>query len=733
MIDAGEHEVIGRLQTELAARLPGKLEPLEWLVDFYGRTSDSFRLPDALAHLGDALVAANQLPRAKEVFEQLVDKQPESDSAKRRLDTVLRKMGLLAGEPAPVEVPEEPLQAEIPKPPAPKVRTVVDPGATEEKPAPAAPVLAEPALDDETQKFIAQSLTDVDLFASYGLTQKAIGLLEAILRRAPRHVPTLEKLLDFVLGAGDDRRTAELAAQLEQIHQERNDLRGAERFGDLRRRFQRAAGLTDAELAASTAPVSHDEAAAGVPEIPVMEAESAAADPEATVELPVIEFEEPAPQTPTQEPASATPPVQDAAPKQEAEVQEVDLSDEWASMLEDTHPAEPAPKATPARPAAPPPPPEVAAEPLQDAEEFAIPEEPVATGDSAVAEVSEFELSVEASEGGDLTQSAAKISAEPPHVEAPTPTPAAKTPEPPVAKPPAVEATTPLPAAKQPAAQEPTAPEKPPAPAPAAKTPPAVPEPQPEFELEQEYELVLEQEPLVPAYDQKPPETPIVPKVEPEPEPAVAQNSSAPTTGFESDQFLADLANEIDQLGIGQLTPSSSQAPAPAAPQATAPAPPAQPPAPVESGPLKEVFDDFRAELGEMGAEDEDLETHYNLGTAFREMGLIDEAISEFQKVAKATENGKPFRYGMQCCTLLGLAFMEKGQPGIAAIWYERALKMPGIEPESILALRYDLGVAQESAGEPEAALKSFSQVYAMNIDYRDVADRIAALQRPAR
>jgi len=55
------------------------------------------------------------------------------------------------------------------------------------------------------------------------------------------------------------------------------------------------------------------------------------------------------------------------------------------------------------------------------------------------------------------------------------------------------------------------------------------------------------------------------------------------------------------------------------------------------------------------------------------------------------------------------------------------------MNPESTLALRYDLGVAQESAGEPVAALKSFSQVYAMNIDYRDVAERIAALQKPIR
>ena len=149
-------------------------------------------------------------------------------------------------------------------------------------------------------------------------------------------------------------------------------------------------------------------------------------------------------------------------------------------------------------------------------------------------------------------------------------------------------------------------------------------------------------------------------------------------------------------------------------------------------GPLKDVFDEFRAELGEMGAEDEDLETHYNLGIAFREMGLLEEAIGEFQKVAKASDNGKVFRYAMQCCTLLGLAFMEKGQPGIAAIWYDRALQTPGMDTESKLALRYDLGVAQESAGDLEAALKSFSQVYAINIDYRDVAERIHSLQKPA-
>ena len=109
-------------------------------------------------------------------------------------------------------------------------------------------------------------------------------------------------------------------------------------------------------------------------------------------------------------------------------------------------------------------------------------------------------------------------------------------------------------------------------------------------------------------------------------------------------------------------------------------------------------------------------------------MGLLEEAISEFQKVAQAGERGNTFRHAMQCCTLLGLAFMEKGQPSIAAMWYERALLTPDLDQEAILALRYDLGVAQELAGEASAAYRSFSQVYAMNIDYRDVAERVAAL-----
>jgi len=674
MIDAGEHEVVGKLLTELAAAMPGSIEPLEWLVELYGRTSDSFRLPDALAQLGDALAADHQFEQAKKIFEQLVDRQPESDSAKRKLNGVLRKLGLAASGEEP-EPPQEDLQAEIPQAPAPKLRADVSDFAPE-VPSKPAEVPGEPRLDDETQKFIAQSLTDVDLFASYGLTQKAIGLLEAILRRAPRHTPTLEKLLDFVLGAGDDRRTAELAAQLEQIHGEAGDKRSAERFGELRRRFQRAAGLTDADLA-SAAPAAQavrtDTAEAEPADLPIPEISAVPA----AEELPSAP--KPVPKAPVVK-AQPEPVAVEAAPP-ESEVQEVDLSAEWDTEVAEA-PVEDVPSAPAKTPAIPAPSPKPA-----DVEEFQIAEEP---------EI----LSPAEEPAAAAVNTAPVIPLEPE----------------PVAKAPAE-----VPAAKKP--KEKPAPEvskKPPKPA------------EPEFELEQEYELVLEAEPLVPAYDQKPPETPIAP---PEPQP-VGQNAKASPpagSGFDSDQFLADLAKEIDGLGgMDSLSPGFSgampNAQVPAAAKSEAPAAPSG-----ESGPLKEVFDEFRAELGEMGAEDEDLETHYNLGIAFREMGLLEEAISEFQKVAKANDRGRAFRYTMQCCTLLGLAFMEKGQPSIAAIWYERALKTPSMDPESVLALRYDLGVAQETAGDAEAALKSFSQVYAMNIDYRDVAERIAALQKPLR
>jgi tetratricopeptide (TPR) repeat protein len=532
---AADYDRLTQVLNNLIERLPGRIEPLEWLVDAYRRSSDSFRLNDGLDLLAEALVGGGQLERAQEIFQELVERQPEDENNRRRLDQVRARLGLPALEQAPAPPP----QAESFAPPPEQSDTVI---------SAAPPETGE--FDDETQRFITQSLTDVDLFSSYGLTQKAVDLLEKVLQRAPQHTTVLEKLLDLHLGAGNDRRTAELAAQLEQIYTSRGDSARAARFAELDRRFQRAA-----RLSAEDAP----PATAAAAEFTIPEAAAGAAT------------EAPAP------------------PQSEAAVHEVDLSEEWAALSHTS----PEPVAEPA-----PPPPAEEAPPV---EVFVSPEEaPAAPAETVeAAEVFDYELQA--------------------------------------------------------------------APAPDA-------------------------------------------------EPVAAQ----PPAQMTSSQLLSDLASEVDDLELSPIAPQEASKPA------------ARAAAPVSGesvDQLKEVFNDFRQQ---MGAEEEveDLETHYNLGIAYREMGLLEEAIGEFQRVGKAVQSGQTFRYAMQCYTLLGLSFMDKGQPGVAVMWYERALQTPGLDQESVMALRYDLGIAQELAGSVQAALDSFTQVYAMNIDYRDIAERIAALQK---
>jgi len=145
---------------------------------------------------------------------------------------------------------------------------------------------------------------------------------------------------------------------------------------------------------------------------------------------------------------------------------------------------------------------------------------------------------------------------------------------------------------------------------------------------------------------------------------------------------------------------------------------------------LADMFGELKQELeGEVASADEDPETHYNLGVAFREMGLLDEAIGEFQKVCQAAENGRAFPQIMQTYTWLAQCFLDKGVPQAAIRWYEKALTLPSLDRETCTALHYELASSFESAGNKAAALSNFLEVYGNNIDYRDVAERIKALR----
>ncbi|MBI3933608.1 MAG: hypothetical protein HY316_02885, partial [Acidobacteria bacterium] len=88
------------------------------------------------------------------------------------------------------------------------------------------------------------------------------------------------------------------------------------------------------------------------------------------------------------------------------------------------------------------------------------------------------------------------------------------------------------------------------------------------------------------------------------------------------------------------------------------------------------------------------------------------------------------YSHVVQCCSLLATCFLEKGMPQLAAQWYQTAIHAPGVDAESSMALLYELAAAQETAGDRQAALKNFMEVYARNIDYRNVAERIRDLQK---
>lgn len=627
MIEVAEQEKFLKSLSGAAERLPGNIEALEMLVDFCRHTSDPFRLNTALGQLADAYTAQGNNARAEELLEELVDRNKDDERLVERLNTFRdRRDRAASGQP-----PEETTAPPPPEPmaawpltlasPEPMAAWPLTPAHAQPRPAPP----AEEQFDEETQTYIAQALTDVDLFSSYGLTQKATHLLENIFARVPRHTPTLERLLDCYLGMGDDQRTADMAARLEQIHRELNDTVNADRFADIRQRYQKAAGLAEQDSPAAEA------AAPPVVSAAPPEAEAAVAEEEAIAPAPPAPVALPEFQIPLAPPSEQTEP--DAAPEPQPAAAEVDLSDEWDAMVQEV--AEPAQAPAEAPLAEAPPPPE-APEILQAAES--------APGESAES------APEESGEAFEIVEEPAELPLE-------------------------LEAQDAVPAS-----------------APAGKE-------------ETEMELT--------------------------PQPAAVQNPAAMAS---IDDLIGELIHEIEDMQAPAAENAKADVHAPVAaaapPGSNGSSPPVPELSPANLDQLAEVFQEFRDELGEYGDKDEDLETHYNLGIAYREMGLLDEAIGEFQKVATSVEGGKPFPYTMNCSTLLALSFMDKGEPKIASLWYRRALDLPGLDQETVMALRYDLGVSLESAGASSEALDSFRQVYAINIDYRDVADHIAELQK---
>ena len=136
---------------------------------------------------------------------------------------------------------------------------------------------------------------------------------------------------------------------------------------------------------------------------------------------------------------------------------------------------------------------------------------------------------------------------------------------------------------------------------------------------------------------------------------------------------------------------------------------------------LEEVFKEFQKGVEEQLSE-EDADTHFNLGIAYREMGLLPEAIREFQVASRDTA------YFVESCSNIGVCYQEQGMWTEATEWFQKALVAPDITPEARIGLRYDLAAAYQSSGDVDQAVGIFEEILTSDSSYRDVADRLANL-----
>jgi tetratricopeptide (TPR) repeat protein len=122
----------------------------------------------------------------------------------------------------------------------------------------------------------------------------------------------------------------------------------------------------------------------------------------------------------------------------------------------------------------------------------------------------------------------------------------------------------------------------------------------------------------------------------------------------------------------------------------------------------------------------EDHESHYDLGVAYREMGLLDEAIAEFQTALRGARNR------VRAYEALGQCFVDRGQHRVAATLLQRALQEPGAGDDQLVGVLYLLGISNEALQQPADAVKYYQRIFAVDINFRDVQERLVNLDQAA-
>ncbi len=731
------HSLIGHVRENTAA--------LEMLLELLNKAADNTHLTEIYELLAHGYVQAGELEKARDYYLKLTQLEPENQLHARNYQQVIGRLGspsssrLITPEEGAVLVDE--LEATAP--------------------------FIDQRYPDDVALFVRAALTDAELFVSYNMPAKALGPLLSALPQASRDLRVNQRLAALHTRAGRFTEAAVCCRTLESIYHDAGYPDEATRYGELAAKYEERGSAVPTELGSPalthvepmpmvSEAVVEDIAPEALPAIDALPetAVAAAAGSNVVFRAPAAS----APKAETQEPEEFE--IQSTvSPEAVATEKEIDISEEWEGSFAEE----------PAATSAPP----------ENVEVAITGEEQNSANPEAIKEAVE-EVRFYLSNGMREEAHAAFAKLEELKPETSLLAVLRGELEAGVAQPPALEAE----AIEEISVEDiPSAPEEEAASVPEPKSgaldefvsdlesslgegflpsttahevvsapqpqPPAEEhvaastEPKPSGKLDSfvsdlEASLgdsFLAEAPVVQA--EKKSEPTVARKKEPEPVSAKAVAKSEPTVPVSAPPAQAPAAMAAAASQAGPAPEAASVPPTftyhPSAVRPLTAQAPGSTPVKFDSGPgvdLADMFGELKHELEEgAAATDEDPETHYNLGVAFREMGLLDEAIGELQKVCQAVERGHPFPHIMQTYTWLSQCFLDKGLPEAAVRWYEQALKLTTNDADTRTALHYELASSYEAAGDKAAALHHFMEVYGSNIDYRDVAERIKTLK----
>ncbi len=709
MLSGDGNKVLENLHT-LIGHVRGNTTALETLLGLLNRAGETTHLTEVYELLAHAAVQSGELAKARDYYLKLTQLEPQNAIHASNYQQVVGRLG----ENASTSL------------------ITVEEGSTLVDELEASAPFVEQRYPDDVALAVRGALTDAELFVSYNMPSKALGPLLTALPTAPRDLRLNQRLAALHTRAGRFAEAAACCRILESIYHEANYPEEATRYGELAAKYEeRATPREPQPFQASVEPAFTDTQISETPEpqfgsvgLSAFEAASAS-DAAAAVPLhitPAMPAKPAAsrasglfwhaPAGPVPEPAPAMAPVQSAPVQSSAPLveSEIDLSGEWEDALSG---GVAVPQAA-----------EVESAPAADSGVIDISNDTVA---DVVAEI-RFYLKHAMTDQARAAYDRLRL------LKPDAETLALLDSEMKVASP-----ETPGTGA------------------------------QPEEVAIEEIELPVSVESsdlvaVVPADGVMGSQTSSPAAKSPWPEPHVAVAQALPAESATLGNFVADLESSLGDsflappapaqntpalpqphgpsgvaLGIGAAAGASASAVAAAPSASPLFTPHARPVVPSAQSVVSEenagvdltgMFGELRQELeAEVPATGEDCETHYNLGVAFREMGLLDEAIGELQKVCQAVEQGNPFPQVMQTYTWLAQCFLDKGVPEAAIRWYEKALQIPNLDGETRTALHYELANAYEIAKNKPWALKHFLEVYGSNIDYRDVSERIKALK----